>query len=41
LVDNEAIQRQRPDEGKYEKGPEGKMAGEKGAVVVHLLGKQE
>jgi platelet-activating factor acetylhydrolase len=41
LVDHDAIKGQRPDEGKYEKGPDGKMAGEKGSVVVHLLGKQD
>ena len=41
LIDNDAIKERRPDEGKYEKGPDGKMAGERGAIVVHLLGKQD
>jgi hypothetical protein len=33
------IQGQKPDEGKFEKGAHGEMAGERGSVVLHLLGK--
>lgn len=32
------LEGKKPDDGDYERSPEGKMAGKKGEVVVHLLG---
>lgn len=32
------IEGKKPDQGDFERTPEGKMAGKKGEVVVHLLG---
>lgn len=35
-----AIEGKKPDQGDFERTPEGKMAGRKGDVVVHLIGQE-
>jgi hypothetical protein len=35
------LEGKKADGGDYEKNAEGKMAGEKGGVVLHLLGRED
>jgi platelet-activating factor acetylhydrolase len=39
LAESDFIKSQKPDDGVFEKDSDGKMAGEKGSVILHLLAK--
>ena len=40
LRNSELLRDLSPDQGKFAKGDDGKMVGENGSVILHLLGKQ-